>query len=220
MTAAEKKACRHLLLENANTSNYSDKSDSSDSELESSGSSGNGSSSDSNSSDYSSGSSNNEGQQERALSLRSRVEQRKQRKAQESNSASKYINCDFIMGSAAVVESNWSGLDHFITKRRKGMSPLLTEMIMFLKRNKDLWSIKNVKVANDDRKSDKKSERVKKLLDAEKELATMLESLENDKAVGTAGDANDEVDKAGKKKRKSKSKKSKHKKKKSKRSND
>jgi prophage tail gpP-like protein len=124
------------------------------------------------------------------------------------------------MGSAAVVESNWSGLDHFITKRRKGMSPLLTEMIMFLKRNKDLWSIKNVKVANDDRKSDKKSERVKKLLDAEKELATMLESLENDKAVGTAGDANDEVDKAGKKKRKSKSKKSKHKKKKSKRSND
>jgi hypothetical protein len=60
------------------------------------------------------------------------------------------------MGSAAVVESNWSGLDHLITKRRKGMSPLLTEMIMFLKQNKDLWSIEDVKVANDDRRSDKK----------------------------------------------------------------
>jgi hypothetical protein len=65
----------------------------------------------------------------------------------------------------------------------------------------------------------KKSERVQKLLDAEKELATMLESLENDEAVGT-GNADGEVDKAGKKKRKSKSKKSKKKKKRSKRSSD
>ena len=58
---------------------------------------------------------------------------------------SKYIDCGFIKGSAAIVESLWSEEDCLLgNKRRHGMSPVTNECILFLKKNKDLWSITDV----------------------------------------------------------------------------
>ena len=63
----------------------------------------------------------------------------KKRKRCESEAVSKYIDCRFILGSAAIVESLWSEQDNLLAnKRRKGMTPRMVEAILFLKTNADL----------------------------------------------------------------------------------
>ena len=82
------------------------------------------------------------------------------RKLCDSEAVSKYIDCGFIMGSAAIVESLWSEQDNLLAnKRRKGMTPRMVEAILFLKKNADLWGIKDVNQANEDRKQEKCDER-------------------------------------------------------------
>ena len=72
---------------------------------------------------------------------------------------SKHVNCDFIMGSAAVVEKLWSKAGCACTSRRLGMSPMVFEMIMFLKENDDLWKLSDVVLADDRRKDANKDSR-------------------------------------------------------------
>jgi hypothetical protein len=50
----------------------------------------------------------------------------------------------------------------FDSKRRRDMSPITVEMILFLKKNKDLWGIEDVARANQSRLKDDKSERVER----------------------------------------------------------
>jgi hypothetical protein len=59
-------------------------------------------------------------------------EKAKKQKTKESSGQSDYIDCNFITGSAAVVESLWSMYDAFNSKRRCGMSPIPVEMILSL----------------------------------------------------------------------------------------
>ncbi len=60
------------------------------------------------------------------------------------------------------MESLWSMYDAFISKRCHGMSPITVEMILFLKKNKDLWGIEDVTRANQSRLKADKSERVER----------------------------------------------------------
>ncbi len=89
-------------------------------------------------------------------------EKAKRQKSNESSGQNDYINCNFIIGSAAVVESIWSMYDAFNSKRHHGMSPITVEMILFLKKNKDLWWIEDVARANQSRLKADKSERVER----------------------------------------------------------
>ena len=66
------------------------------------------------------------------------------KKVREENGKSQYIDCSFIMGSAACVERLWSEADAIVSKRRNGLSPITLEMILFLKINKDLWDLSDV----------------------------------------------------------------------------
>ena len=52
---------------------------------------------------------------------------------------SEYIDTTFILSSAAVAESLWSKQDALVDQRRSRMSPSMTEAILFLKENRDLW---------------------------------------------------------------------------------
>ena len=61
---------------------------------------------------------------------------------------SKCISCNFMMGSAAVVEQLWSKAGCVHNSRRLGMSPMVFEMIMFLKEIDDLWKISDVVAAD------------------------------------------------------------------------
>ncbi len=60
------------------------------------------------------------------------------------------------------MESLWSMYDAFNSKRHRGMSQITVEMILFLKKNKDLWGIEDVAKANQSRLKADKSERVER----------------------------------------------------------
>ena len=57
------------------------------------------------------------------------------------------------------------------------MTPMVVECILFLKKNKDLWTIKDVNLANEDRKAEKRLERVEEKKRMEKELAALLDEF-------------------------------------------
>ena len=89
-------------------------------------------------------------------------ERAKRQKTKDAFGQSDYINCKFVTGSAAVVESLWSMYDAFNTKRRRGMSPITVEMILYLKKNKDLWGVNDIAKANQNRLKTGRSERLQK----------------------------------------------------------
>ena len=55
------------------------------------------------------------------------------KKVGEQNGKSQYIDCSFIMGSAACVERLWSKVDAIVSKRKK-LPPVTLEIILFLKK--------------------------------------------------------------------------------------
>ena len=61
----------------------------------------------------------------------------------------RYINCDFILGSAAEIERIWSISKNILNNSRKSMTPLLFESLLFLKLNKNYWDQKLVSIALD-----------------------------------------------------------------------
>ncbi len=67
------------------------------------------------------------------------------------------------------------------------MSPMTNECILFLKKNKDLWNIQDVNAANENRKSDKRDERLAKKLEQQKELDALIAEITlEDEEEGTA----------------------------------
>ena len=109
--------------------------------------------------DYCKFASTKQGFTNNANHFRSCTKEEGEREIREMLGVSKYANLNFIMGSAAVVEQLWSKSDCVYTKRRAGLSPLVFEMIMFLKENRDLWSVYDVAEANDRRKTKNRKSR-------------------------------------------------------------
>ena len=58
-----------------------------------------------------------------------------------------YVNCDFILGSAAEIERVWSLAELVLRKARCKMSPLLMEAMLMLKYNKSFWNKSTVALA-------------------------------------------------------------------------
>ena len=75
---------------------------------------------------------------------------------------SKCISCNFMMGSAAVVEQLWSKAGCVCTSRSFRMPSMAFEMIMFLKENEDLWNLSDIVIADDRRKDANKESRANK----------------------------------------------------------
>ena len=73
---------------------------------------------------------------------------------EKEKTVSDYVNTDHLLASAAIVECLWS----------KRMSPLLTEAILFLKENIDLWSIADIREALRRTKKNEKLQRARKKL--------------------------------------------------------
>jgi hypothetical protein len=68
--------------------------------------------------------------------------------------------------------------DAFNSMRRCGMSPITVEMILFLKKDRDLWGIDNIARANQSRLKADRSERV------EKKIAEYEEFMRDDDIEG------------------------------------
>lgn len=83
-----------------------------------------------------------------------------------------------VGGSAAEAERVWSMAGHVLTEHRASLSPLVFELIMYLKYNSRLWDISDVVEANKRRRNE--SEVMKKLLASHRErLNRMKEELAN-----------------------------------------
>ena len=63
------------------------------------------------------------------------------------------------------VERLWSDADAILTKRRASTSPLLLELILYLKYNRDLWNLSDVITANQRRLAADRESRAKKRID-------------------------------------------------------
>ncbi len=70
-----------------------------------------------------------------------------QEQSKMDSSVSKYVNTNHFLSSAAIVECLWSKFDALVPQRREGMSPMLIEAILFLKENRDLWSMTEIREA-------------------------------------------------------------------------
>ena len=57
------------------------------------------------------------------------------------------------------------------------MTPRMVKAILFLKKNADLWGIKDVNQANEDRKQEKRDEQYQKRSEQEAELITLMNDL-------------------------------------------
>ena len=82
----------------------------------------------------------------------------KKRRAQEvvgNTVAYDYINLDFILGSAAEVERLWSISSYILLKHRLSMSPVMFEVLAYLKVNKELWNKTDVIEAMSRRQSER-----------------------------------------------------------------
>ena len=62
-----------------------------------------------------------------------------------------------------------------MTKRRKGMSPITTEMILFLKKNRDLWDLRDVVEADKKRVAADKESRAERRIAEANSLEILME---------------------------------------------
>ena len=98
--------------------------------------------------------------------------QREERK-KEQNEKRKAISAydaaikECVGGSAAEVECVWSMAGHVLTDHRSSLSPLVFEMIMYLKYNARLWNLSDVVEANKRRRNE--SSAAKKRIDIQTE---------------------------------------------------
>ena len=61
----------------------------------------------------------------------------KKRKAEEPET---YIDCDFILATAVDVERLWSLVKNLLTDKRRRMTTVMIQVILFLKENRNLWN--------------------------------------------------------------------------------
>ena len=92
----------------------------------------------------------------------------KKAEEEEQKGESEYIDCSFIGASAGIVERLWSKFDALVDQRRNGMSPVMIviEAILYLKENRDLWDISDVKTALTKLRENEKTARFKERLAA------------------------------------------------------
>jgi len=72
----------------------------------------------------------------------------------------KYRNCNFVVGSVAIVERLWSVANYIYCDNRKSMTPMLLEALIFLKTNDELWDVGLVSEAMRSDPSDRTSMRI------------------------------------------------------------
>ena len=98
---------------------------------------------------------------------------------------SEYVNTQFKLSSAAIVEILWSKFDAIYIQRRSGLSLIMIEGLLYLKENRHLWTIDTVAEALEIIKTHEMSERVNKKVAMLKEQEAMI--IEGAAAIGLGG---------------------------------
>ena len=90
----------------------------------------------------------------------------KRQKVEKQGANKGYVNCDFILGSAAEIERVWSTAELILRKARFRMTPILFEALIYLKYNSRYWNKHLVKQAIKEVKTESSMERMEKELEA------------------------------------------------------
>ena len=75
---------------------------------------------------------------------------------------SRYLNVDYICGSAAEVERLWSICKYVITTNRSSLTPILLEALLFLRVNRSFWDLRLVQEAHANAINDSRNARLAK----------------------------------------------------------
>ena len=71
----------------------------------------------------------------------------KRREIYDAKYITKYIYCDFSLGSSAEAERLFSLANFVMAQHRQRMTPEIFEAIVFLKLNSDYWDAETVRIA-------------------------------------------------------------------------
>jgi len=94
---------------------------------------------------------------------------------------SPYVDCDFICGSAAEVERLWSTARYILTSQRRSMTPLVFEVLLFLKTNQRFWDHDDIILDAIHRaKVESRNERLSKRLGEEAQEQETITLVEED----------------------------------------
>ncbi len=119
-------------------------------------------------------------------SLRAQHKQSPQHAHAQKAPTLKAPNVHAVCLSSAESEPVWSMAGHVLSKHHASLSPLVFELIMYLKYNSRLWSLSDVIEANKRRKNESPA--------AKKRLAAQTERLNNRRAEVTTWDQGIETD--------------------------
>ena len=92
--------------------------------------------------------------QESTFSMKSIFSQEtKKAEVEEQKRESNYINCSFIGSSAGIAERLRSKFDALVDQGHSETSPVMIEATLYLKENRDLWSIHDVRCSQCSKKA-------------------------------------------------------------------
>jgi hypothetical protein len=104
----------------------------------------------------------------------------KKQKLENTSDHGGYIDCQFILGSAAEVERCWSEARYILPNQRAGMAPEFFEAIMMLRYNRELWDKRLVAEAKDMvAKGKSEDRRIAKRMDAVNEFVELETNVFN-----------------------------------------
>lgn len=129
-----------------------------------------------------------EPQSPEAKTMAQKIAKVAKKRLQASGGAGGYINCDFILGSAAEVERLWSLAKHILEDDRLGMHPETFEIIIFLKVNSRFWDKSTCCEAIRMWKQDEKQERVDRAERLSVARARAVEEGELSEAIESSSD--------------------------------
>jgi hypothetical protein len=85
-----------------------------------------------------------------------------------------YMDADFILASAAIVERLWSLANHILMDTRKQMTPIVFESLIFLKVNDRFWDQDLVSRAVAVARTERSKEHVRREMQSSRRLHMIL----------------------------------------------
>eukprot|EP00475_Leptophrys_vorax_P022824 TRINITY_DN3105_c0_g1_i11.p2 TRINITY_DN3105_c0_g1~~TRINITY_DN3105_c0_g1_i11.p2 ORF type:complete len:143 (-),score=37.47 TRINITY_DN3105_c0_g1_i11:462-890(-) len=95
------------------------------------------------------------------LSFSERARLKKLKKIEENSPSSGYMNMKIVIPTSNVCERLFSIVGHVYNDRRKAMTPRHLEMLVYLKTNREFWSVEDIQAIFDEREEQRAKKRHK-----------------------------------------------------------
>eukprot|EP00475_Leptophrys_vorax_P022829 TRINITY_DN3105_c0_g1_i5.p1 TRINITY_DN3105_c0_g1~~TRINITY_DN3105_c0_g1_i5.p1 ORF type:complete len:360 (-),score=104.60 TRINITY_DN3105_c0_g1_i5:462-1541(-) len=100
-------------------------------------------------------------EEDSGLSFSERARLKKLKKIEENSPSSGYMNMKIVIPTSNVCERLFSIVGHVYNDRRKAMTPRHLEMLVYLKTNREFWSVEDIQAIFDEREEQRAKKRHK-----------------------------------------------------------